>query len=132
MKRFARILGIIAGIGVIVWAVRDRFVSLTVPKEPEPPAFRTPPTPARPTPAEDPGAVAASGEPAGAPPVASADDLTEVKGIGPVFAGRLTEAGITSFAELAAASEEALTEILESRLGSIDSILEDARRLAGS
>ena len=41
-------------------------------------------------------------------PLAPADDLAELWGIGPVFRGRLSAAGITSFASLAAASPEAV------------------------
>lgn len=40
--------------------------------------------------------------PAPAPPLVPADDLAEVWGIGPVFRGRLADAGITTFAALAA------------------------------
>jgi large subunit ribosomal protein L21 len=40
--------------------------------------------------------------PAPATPLAPADDLAEVWGIGPVFRGRLAAAGITTFAALAA------------------------------
>jgi hypothetical protein len=39
------------------------------------------------------------------------DDLTRIKGIGPTFARRLQEAGITSFAALAALSPEEAREI---------------------
>lgn len=35
------------------------------------------------------------------PPTAAPDDLTLVKGIGPVYSSRLNEAGITTFAALA-------------------------------
>ena len=38
----------------------------------------------------------------------SADDLAEVWGIGPVYRGRLAEAGITTFAALAAADPAAV------------------------
>lgn len=41
----------------------------------------------------------------------AANDLTEIKGIGPTFARRLTEAGITTFAELAAATPDYLREV---------------------
>ena len=37
---------------------------------------------------------------------ASGDDLTKINGIGPAAAGKLNEAGITSFAQLAALSED--------------------------
>ena len=50
-------------------------------------------------------------EPAGGtetPDPAPADDLAEVWGIGPVFRARLAEAGITTFAQLAATDPEAV------------------------
>jgi predicted flap endonuclease-1-like 5' DNA nuclease len=40
------------------------------------------------------------------------DDLTELEGIGPVYAGKLREAGIASFADLAAADETTLADII--------------------
>jgi len=43
--------------------------------------------------------------------VAAPDDLTAVKGIGPTFARRLQEAGVTSFATLAALSPDEVREI---------------------
>ncbi len=43
-----------------------------------------------------------------APLVEEPDDLTVIKGIGPVFAERLNAAGIYSYADLAQASPEAL------------------------
>jgi ribosomal protein L30 len=48
---------------------------------------------------------------ASAPPSAT-DDLEVIEGIGPKIAGVLREAGINSFAELAAADKERLAEIL--------------------
>jgi predicted flap endonuclease-1-like 5' DNA nuclease len=39
------------------------------------------------------------------------DDLTEIKGIGPTFARRLIEAGITTFADVANASPDYLREV---------------------
>lgn len=38
------------------------------------------------------------------------DDLTQIKGIGPAFAKRLTEAGYTTYAEIANATPDALRE----------------------
>ena len=43
--------------------------------------------------------------------VLAADDLTEIKGIGPVFAERLRQAGITTFADVAKASPDQLREV---------------------
>ena len=41
----------------------------------------------------------------------AADDLTEIKGIGPVFAERLRQAGITTFADVAGTSADQLREV---------------------
>jgi len=78
LKQFLRIGGVVVGLGAAVWALRDKLLPAPeMPDEP-PPRFRT----------------------GGASPVVP-DDLTEVKGIGPVYAERLVDAGITTFAELA-------------------------------
>ena len=49
--------------------------------------------------------------PTTAPTASKPDDLTEIKGIGPTFARRLAEAGITTFAAVAAASPDFLREV---------------------
>ena len=86
LKQFLRIGGVVVGLGAAVWALRDKLLPApAIPDEP-PPRFRT----------------------GGASPVAAADDLTEVKGIGPVYAERLVEAGITTFAQLADADVAAV------------------------
>lgn len=60
---------------------------------------------------------------------ASDDDLTQVKGIGAVFNGRLQQAGIDTFAKLKALSAEKLAEILDVRLGRAENILEEVKNL---
>ncbi len=87
LKQVLRIGGVIVGLGAAVWALRDRL--LPAPEIPDgpPPRFRTGDTPAAPH-----------------------DDLTAVKGIGPVYAERLVEAGITSFAALVNADAVAVSE----------------------
>lgn len=87
IKQFLRIGGVIVGLGAAVWALRDKL--LPAPEIPDgpPPRFRT-----------------------GESPAPSTDDLTMVKGIGPVYAERLTEAGITSFAALASADTTTVSE----------------------
>ncbi len=84
-KQILRVGGVVIGLGAAVWALRDKL--LPAPEIPDgpPPRFRTTPT----------------------SPVA-ADDLTEVKGVGPVYAQRLGDAGITSFAMLANADVAAV------------------------
>ena len=84
-KQFLRVGGVVIGLGAAVWALRDKL--LPAPEIPDgpPPRFRTvPPSPV------------------------AADDLTEVKGVGPVYAQRLVDAGITSFAMLADADVAAV------------------------
>jgi predicted flap endonuclease-1-like 5' DNA nuclease len=94
MKRLARILGVVGGVAAVVWAMRDRLISITAPREPQPPRFRvvTPPS---------------------APPVSggASDDLTQVVGIGPVFSERLTAAGILTFGDLATAGVDRAAQI---------------------
>lgn len=60
---------------------------------------------------------------------AAAEDLTQVKGIGDVFNGRLQAAGITTFASLKALSAAALADILQIRLGRAENILAEANAM---
>ncbi|MFO7300057.1 MAG: helix-hairpin-helix domain-containing protein [Actinomycetes bacterium] len=85
MKRLAKIFGAIAGIAAVIWAMRDRFISVAISREPQPPSFRVP------APAEE------------AP-------VDVIDGIGPVFARRLSEAGIPTVSRLAQASPDAVAE----------------------
>ncbi len=85
LKNVLRVAGIAVGVGAAAWAMRHRLLPApNVPEEP-PARFRTGPDTVQET-------------------AADADDLTEITGIGPVYAGRLAEAGITSFDGLAATS----------------------------
>lgn len=97
MKSTAKIIGLIGAAIAILWAMRDRLVSIAAPSDPAPPTFRViPPTESAPQPAAT---------------EAPVDDLTEINGIGPVYAARLREAGITSFASLGAAGAARVAEI---------------------
>ena len=87
MKGLIKLAGLAIGAGAVAWLMKDRLVPAPEGPATDPPAFRVAPEPS--APAEDePGPV---------------DDLSEVKGIGPVYSGRLAEAGITTFAGLAGA-----------------------------
>ncbi len=88
LKTFLRIAGVLAGLGAAAWALRDKILPAPAVPEGPPPRFRTPP----------------SKPAAGAEP----DDLTKVKGIGPVYAERLAAAGFDTFAALRSAGPEAL------------------------
>jgi predicted flap endonuclease-1-like 5' DNA nuclease len=82
-KKLAKALALVAGLGAIAWAMRDRFVSIATSREPERPTFRTHPE---------------------SPPVEAID------GIGPVFAQRLKSAGIGDVERLVAASPDSVSE----------------------
>ena len=58
------------------------------------------------------GEPATGSEPPAADDSAEADDLTDVSGIGPKYSGILTDAGITTFAQLAETSVERIQEII--------------------
>lgn len=83
MRRIAKVIGFIGGTAAVVWAMRDRFISVATSREPHAPTFRT----GGPTPTVD-----------------------TVDGIGPVFAKRLTEAGLGNLDKLAAASPDQVAE----------------------
>jgi predicted flap endonuclease-1-like 5' DNA nuclease len=71
-------------------------------------------------------------EPARSEPLVR-DDLVVIHGIGPVIAGRLNQAGVYTFANLAALTPERLRELVGdviSRLADEQSIIEQARALA--
>lgn len=108
MKRALRILAFLAGIGTIIWVMRDRFISLALPREPQPPTFRVAP--------HEPKAVS--------PP--PADDLTIIKGIGPVYAARLQEAGVTTLRALAGSDAGGLAERLGLPAARVSTWIEEA------
>lgn len=91
MKKLARLVGIVGGVAAVLWAMRDRLISIAAPREPEPPKFRV----------------------VTSPPMKAEDDLTEVVGIGPVFAARLSAAGITSFRAMVGAGVDRVAEAAE-------------------
>ncbi|MGB7859599.1 MAG: helix-hairpin-helix domain-containing protein [Acidimicrobiia bacterium] len=85
VKRIAKLIGLIGGVAAIVWAMRDRFVSVATSREPQVPAFR-------------------SGGSKNSVPVDAID------GIGPIFAQRLTSAGLGDVGALAQASPDSVAE----------------------
>lgn len=62
-----------------------------------------------------------------------ADDLQAIGGIGPAFAERLKDAGITRYEQIAALSADEIREKinLDPWRGDVESWIEQARRLAG-
>jgi predicted flap endonuclease-1-like 5' DNA nuclease len=102
-----------AAFGAVVaaaWLLKDRLAG------PAPAAAPTPPVaPVAPTPPPTP-----PGEP---------DDLSTIKGIGPVYRTRLEEAGIVSFAALATADAVTLAEQVEAPASRVQAWIDAARRL---
>ena len=107
MKKVAKIVGILSGAAAVLWAVRDRFISVAVSREPVAPAFR-PVTPREPKPGID-----------------------AVDGIGPVFATRLESAGLTDLAALAAASPDTVAEAAGVSAARARSWIERAQTMPG-
>ncbi len=84
MKKLAKVVGFVGGAIAVVWAMRDRFISVATSREPKPPAFRTDQSVAVP--------------------------VTSIEGIGPVFAKRLEGAGLGDVESLAAANADQVAE----------------------
>ena len=98
MKRIGRIVGFIGGVAAVLWAMRDRLISIASPSKPEPPRFRV---------------VSASPTERDLPPSESTtDDLTLITGVGPVYASRLRAAGFDNFEKIAAADDATLARIV--------------------
>jgi len=114
MKRIARLGGVLVGLGAGVvaalWLLKDKIAGPpTAPVEPaEAPRFRVAPVPGAELPA---------------------DDLTAIKGIGPVYAARLADAGIERFAALAAADAPALAELIDAPVAQLEEWITQAQAL---
>lgn len=114
VKKVFRFFGVLAGLGTVIWVMRDRFISLALPREPEPPTFRVAPHPPQPideTPTE-------------------ADDLTIIKGVGPVYAARLEDSGITTLAGLSAADAEVLAGTIDVPVARVSDWVDEATFLS--
>jgi predicted flap endonuclease-1-like 5' DNA nuclease len=123
MKRMVRLISFVAGVAALIWAMRDRFISLALPREPQPPAFRHPddhphvPHREHQEPKAPQDSVAQPG-----------DDLKLIKGIGPVFASKLANMGIASFVDLAAASAGVIASDLDTAESRATDWIEQARQ----
>lgn len=104
----------------MIWAMRERLISVAISREPRPPAFRVPQHHPAPPPSE---------------PLAVADDatpaITEVSGIGPVYATRLGSHGLSTLADLADASPEKVAAAAQVGIGRAEGWIEAARSLIG-
>jgi predicted flap endonuclease-1-like 5' DNA nuclease len=97
MKRTTKITGIVIGaaaaVAAVAWMLKDRLVRrMPTRAEPAPaPVFRVTPAAVAPRP--------------------DADDLSAIRGIGPVFKARLATAGISRFDELAVLEPARLADL---------------------
>ncbi len=94
LKKLFRFAVLIAAAATIVWLTRENLLPRPRVTDDPRPHFRSspPPPPPPPPPAQDP------------------DDLTEIKGIGSVYAARLTDEGIQTFGNLADADPATVAE----------------------
>jgi predicted flap endonuclease-1-like 5' DNA nuclease len=106
MNRLAKIVGIVGAGVALIWAMRDRFISVAASREPEPPVLRS--TNAR---TESPA-------------------IDTVDGIGPVLAGRLKLAGIDDVAKLAVSTPDTIAEAAGVSGARARAWIEQARSLA--
>jgi predicted flap endonuclease-1-like 5' DNA nuclease len=83
MKRLFRFAGLVALAAAIVWLTREHLLPTPHVSHEPPPHYRSTP-----------------------PPAAAPDDLTVIKGIGPVYAARLADIGIVTFHTLADADTQ--------------------------
>lgn len=89
VSKVAKVVGFVGGVVALIWAMRDRFISVAVSREPEPPAFKKP-TDGGPT---------------------DVAELESINGIGPTYADRLRAAGYSSAADLTGADPEQIAQI---------------------
>lgn len=114
MKKILKVISVGAGIAVATWALRDRLVRIPEPVDTKHPQFRTGHTPAH---------------DAGADDGADIDDLTSIRGVGPVYARRLVESGIASFSEFFKTASGSLEEITGASSDKVNNWLEQADSL---
>lgn len=106
MKTLAKVVGLVAGAAAVIWAMRDRFISVATSREPDVPTFRVT------TPHED-GAT-----------------MDAVSGIGPVFASKLSAAGFRDASDLADASPDSVAEAAGVSVARARSWIEQAQSLS--
>ena len=112
MKKLLRFLLFAAVVAAVVWATREQMLPKPPPPDHHPPPFRKPP--------ESAPAPSATAEPAPTPPSdTGSDDLQRVKGIGPVYEGKLHALGIRSFGELVGADSDKVASDLDVQVATV-------------
>ena len=120
MKKLIRLLLLAGVVAAIVWFTRERMLPNPPPPAAHPPPFRRPPATDDDAPEASRGEDApASEDTSAAPGTQDADDLKQVKGIGPVYEGKLNALGITTFTQLVGADSEHVADELDVSVASI-------------
>jgi predicted flap endonuclease-1-like 5' DNA nuclease len=91
MKKLFQFALLLGAVSVVVWLTREKLLPTPHVSHEHPPHYRSTPPP---------------------PPIA-VDDLTEVKGIGPIYAAGLGKMGITTFRALSEADPQAVAAALK-------------------
>lgn len=120
MKKFLRITLFVAAWAAVTWIYRDKLLLIARPAAGTVPRIRQ---------AEPTSTSARTLTPA-AEGSATIDDLTVIKGIGPVYQSRLGDAGIRTFSELAAADSEKIAGAIDATESMIEDWIDQARRIA--
>lgn len=106
MAKIFRIAAIMAAVATIIWLTRERLLPTPhVPHEPAPPYRSTPPP----------------------PPESALDDLTAIKGVGPVYAAKLTAMGLTTYRGLAETDAQTVADTLGVSLAAVTDWISQAR-----
>lgn len=113
VKKFLKFLVLVGVLAALGWYARNKMVPPPQSAAGSPPPFRVPDHP-----------------PAAAPEAPAVDDLTDVKGIGPVYSSKLVDRGITTFGQLAAADADDIAADLEVTVDEVRSWQQQASELA--
>ena len=105
-KNLIRISGVIVGLGAAAWALRDRLLPSPDIHDEEPPRFRD------------------------VSQAATKDTLTDIKGVGPVTADKLNNAGVTTIAEVAQMGAEDLGSAVGVSAAAAGKWIESAKTLS--
>lgn len=99
-KNLMRAAGVVVGFGAAAWALRDRMLPPPEIHEEAPPKFRT---------------------------GGGTDDLTLIKGVGPVYRDRLIASGIHSFPDLASSDPADIAESAETSVATAEGWVQAAQ-----
>jgi hypothetical protein len=106
MKKLLRFLLLAAVVAAVVWATRERMLPKPPPPDHHPPPFRKPSQPGT-----EPTVATASDDRKPAP--GTPDELQRVKGIGPVYEGKLLDLGIRTFSQLVGSDSDHIAAELD-------------------